>query len=165
MAHATALGTADAGKWVKRREYGLTQPRATINTSRTAVLRPATNGAGRPPSGWDTPGLTPCSANRLSIHLARCVCGSSDLSALNFVACFGAACSVYPLARSFATLGALRVSFFVIWLLYRAEMWFLRVNSRACRQPEQVTSHYSLFRMAFGVHAPASFASGWPRPC
>jgi hypothetical protein len=31
MAHATALGTADAAKWVKGRENCSTQPRATIN--------------------------------------------------------------------------------------------------------------------------------------
>jgi hypothetical protein len=31
MAHTTALGTADAAKWVKRQEYCSTQPRATIS--------------------------------------------------------------------------------------------------------------------------------------
>jgi hypothetical protein len=31
MAHTTALGTADAAKWVKRREFCSTQPRATIS--------------------------------------------------------------------------------------------------------------------------------------
>jgi hypothetical protein len=43
------FGTADAAKWVKRREYCLTQPRATINTSRTAgpCGRPATEAAER----------------------------------------------------------------------------------------------------------------------
>ena len=30
-AHTTALGTADAAKWVNRLEYCLTQPRATIS--------------------------------------------------------------------------------------------------------------------------------------
>ncbi len=30
-AHATALGTAGAAKWVNRHEYCLTQPRATIS--------------------------------------------------------------------------------------------------------------------------------------
>jgi hypothetical protein len=30
-AHTTALGTADAAKWVNRQEYCLTQPRATIS--------------------------------------------------------------------------------------------------------------------------------------
>ena len=43
VAPTTALGTADAAKWVKRREHCLTQPCATISTSRTAGLcgRPA----------------------------------------------------------------------------------------------------------------------------
>ncbi len=35
-AHTTALGTADAAKWVKRRENCSTQPRATISTSMSA---------------------------------------------------------------------------------------------------------------------------------
>jgi hypothetical protein len=36
MAHTTALGTADAAKWVNRQENCLTQPRATISTSMSA---------------------------------------------------------------------------------------------------------------------------------
>ena len=35
-AHTAALGTADAAKWVNRREYCSTQPRATISTGISA---------------------------------------------------------------------------------------------------------------------------------
>ncbi len=38
MAHAAALETADAAKWIKRREYCSTQPRATINMNMSASL-------------------------------------------------------------------------------------------------------------------------------
>jgi hypothetical protein len=37
-AHTTALETADAAKWVKRREYCSTQPRATINMNMSTSL-------------------------------------------------------------------------------------------------------------------------------
>ena len=37
-AHTAALETADAAKWVKRREYCSTQPRATINMNMSAGL-------------------------------------------------------------------------------------------------------------------------------
>ena len=48
-AHTTALGTADAAKWVNRREYCWTQPRATISMSRTTgpCGRPADEAAER----------------------------------------------------------------------------------------------------------------------
>ena len=48
-AHTAALGTADAAKWVKRREYCSTQPRATISTGISAGLcgRSATEAAER----------------------------------------------------------------------------------------------------------------------
>jgi hypothetical protein len=38
MAHTAALGTADAAKWVKRRENCSTQPRATISMGISAGL-------------------------------------------------------------------------------------------------------------------------------
>ena len=37
-AHTAALGTADAAKWVNRREYCSTQPRATISMGISAGL-------------------------------------------------------------------------------------------------------------------------------
>ena len=37
-AHTVALETADASKWVNRREYCLTQPRATINMNISTSL-------------------------------------------------------------------------------------------------------------------------------
>jgi hypothetical protein len=44
-ARTTALGTADAAKWVKRRVYCLTQPRATISMGmQTGVLRDTDRG-------------------------------------------------------------------------------------------------------------------------
>ena len=48
-AHTTALGTADAGKWVKRQEHCLTQPRATIsiNLPTGPCGRPAAEAAAR----------------------------------------------------------------------------------------------------------------------
>ena len=48
-AHTAALGTADAAKWVNRREYCSTQPRATISMgiSAGASGRSATESAER----------------------------------------------------------------------------------------------------------------------
>ena len=48
-AHTTALGTADAAKWVNRQEHCLTQPRATIsmNISTGPCGRPAAEAAAR----------------------------------------------------------------------------------------------------------------------
>ena len=48
-AHTAALGTADAAKWVKRRENCSTQPRATISMGISASLcgRSATESAER----------------------------------------------------------------------------------------------------------------------
>ena len=56
-AHTTALGTADAAKWVNRREYCSTQPRATISMdistgpSGRSVTEAAERCRGRPNSG------------------------------------------------------------------------------------------------------------------
>ncbi len=64
-AHTTALGTADAAKWVKRREYCLKQPRATISMGITTGLsgRPTVFAAERRrgplPIGNARPGVRP----------------------------------------------------------------------------------------------------------
>jgi hypothetical protein len=52
-AHITALGTADAAKWVNQQECYLTQPRGTSSMSRTTGLcgRPAAEAAERCPIG------------------------------------------------------------------------------------------------------------------
>ena len=49
MAHTTALGTADAAKWVNRQEYCSTQPRATISMGMSTSLcgRSVTESAAR----------------------------------------------------------------------------------------------------------------------
>ncbi len=51
MAHTTALGTADAAKWVNRQEHCLTQPRATISEYFGRSVRETGRGSSRAVSG------------------------------------------------------------------------------------------------------------------
>ena len=66
------FGTADAAKWVKRREYCLTQPRATISTSRTPgpCGRPA-NGSRAAPG--PSPGNKKLRVGHSGLHLSSFV--------------------------------------------------------------------------------------------
>ncbi len=76
MAHTTALGTADAAKWVKRREHYLTQPCATISTSRTAGL------CRRPAPLAPPPLETPCRVGQtgLLFRVSKTSCGSGEIA-------------------------------------------------------------------------------------